>query len=203
MKGVDDFLGCRTILVRQRDQERFPGWIESLSQDACQIQMISEGCELRDVFSVTAYGIKRNLVFVGVCSRLEAPLSEEDGSSPPTGPLITLSWTGQASYKDPTQDRRRKTVPTRVILIIGETEIQATGLDISPNGIGILIDQELAPGQTLTVLLPHDRGEIRAKAAVRHSRAEGAGFRAGLELEHGNRIDQVLWRMYVESYASA
>lgn len=67
-----------------------------------------------------------------------------------------------------------------VHLVIGEVHrIEATICDVSPSGISVETAVEVPLGTAVTI----DVGHYTSEGIVRHCRAQGCGYRIGLDLE--------------------
>ncbi len=189
MLGDASYIGTRARFQRLGDAKLFNGWVHDIKNESLLIRC-EEECTLapgdRLLFEVA--GLNESLIFEARFRDNASGLHAFDIS------------TVRRHFK--AQETIRLAVSNMEITIFADSEqVQAIVKDISPNGLGVVLDKAIQKGEIVQIALSTSHGSIESKAEVRYCRSVGGQFRIGLQFTDMARIDKGRWIRLFEGAA--
>jgi hypothetical protein len=184
----------RTRLQRLSDAKFFSGWVTDLDDTELRVRLnVSGECEPGDQFLVEIFGNEVNASF-------KAGLSVSFDNQ------AYLTILSPIQHRAATESARLSVSDMFGNVTTDETEVDVRVVDISRQGMGIIVRIPLTKGSQIRYKVISPVGELHGQAQVRYCRLDPTGnglYRVGLRILDLTRVEQAKWHRLVERDAVA
>lgn len=195
LNQLPKFENTRGRFVRVSDLTEFRGWVAGERNLRLVIQFegshnIEAGQELYGEIFLLEWSVKMR------CKVVQAAI--KDGPEPITA--VVLDCLNMNAVHGSGRERFRvrdllASVHTRTARLAGECPV----IDISADGLGIILPEEPREGTLLKVQIDQGGESYTFDTEVRYARPSDKGFRTGLLIRHHDRVTERKWRRYLSS----
>ncbi|HRF58448.1 MAG TPA: PilZ domain-containing protein [Fimbriimonadaceae bacterium] len=192
--ALAQFNAGRVRVQRLRDYKLFHGWVATIFETEIVLSLP----ELGDL----AVGENVAIEIAGpkVLAMGTARISFVEGGAAGSDGRISLHLANPLKFIDSTNTGRVRVPPHVVSLKIGEKKVAGRLLDGSTGGIGLSSEAAVDRGATGTLSIDSGHGTIDLTVEVRYCRPNAeSGFRVGLQIIEGQRLEVARWCQIVES----
>jgi hypothetical protein len=194
------FVGTRCRLSRHRDAKFVSGWVQLFRGESLVVTTENAlGSEPGDIFFVEAYGPKAKACMEATLSLVETDSSPEDVVQGKEAALhrLSLQIKGHVQVVDHHESSRTLVSGVFATVTCARIESKAEVRDVSPKGLGLVMDQSVEKGADVALKIETSLGPIGATGVVRHVREANGKHRVGIELTNLQRLDASRWRKLV------
>lgn len=195
LNQLPKFENTRGRFVRVSDLTEFRGWVVGERNLRLVIQFegahnVEVGQELYGEIFLLEWSVKMR------CRVVQAAV--KDGPEPITAVVLdcinlnAVHGSGRERFR---VQNLRAEVHTRTARLAGECLV----VDISADGLGIILPEEPREGTPLKVQIEQAGDVYSFDTEVRYSRASDGGFRTGLLIRHHDRVTERKWRRYLST----
>jgi hypothetical protein len=183
----------RTRLQRLKDAKFFTGWVTDFDEQEVKVRLgTDEACEPGDYYLLEIFGPLSDAVLQ---ARVRMAFDNQA--------YFTIH--GTINYRPATENARLRITGITATLTYPDFEVEGRVLDISHNGVGMVVRKALVQKSKAKIRLQTPRGEINAEGEIRYCRAESNGsgnFRVGIRLGDLARLEKARWQRLFESEAA-
>lgn len=188
--GLDSIRGARFRAQRLRDARPFYGWIEGLKGTSLGVTIHgNHDLEVNDALQFEIEGKDASVTLRAVMRH------------PAIRNFAEFTIVDEARKTAASKAPRKRVPHMTITLQVGEAEITGRVVDISISGAGIELPVQLERGSTVIATFEFDSKRASCPAEVRYCRADGDGFRAGLQIGEMNRLESARWMMLFDRVA--
>jgi hypothetical protein len=183
----------RTRLQRVRDAKFFTGWITEFDEHEVKVRLGTiDTFEPGDHYLIEVFGPEVDAILQ---ARVRMAFDNQ----------AYFTVHGAVNYRPATENARLKVTGITGHLLFPDFDVEGKVIDISQNGIGMLVRKALPQKSHMQVRLLTPRGEINAEGEIRYCRAEtnGSGtYRVGIQLGSLGRLERARWQRLFETDAA-
>ena len=187
--NIEDVRGTRCRLQRLSDLKFISGWVRDVGPDQLKIELKDRiVVEPGDRFNVEA---SIELATVGL------PCQATDVKAE----LITLAVTGEPLVTTPGQEARYQAEDITVIVHGSERSFEGDAVDISANGIGVLVDDQMERFAKTRLSVRGTGAVVECVGIVRYCRPDSVykdSYRVGFEIQFEDRLSRAMWLRLVQ-----
>ncbi|MEZ5162872.1 MAG: PilZ domain-containing protein [Fimbriimonadaceae bacterium] len=207
-----DFVGTRARFQRMRDAKIFNGWIENFFGNKLEVATSSQvPVEVGDEFRFEGFGHHITMVFqceldsINAIDVLTGGLETViEGSNAKVlesyGSTFVLKVTGQIRFASSNEAVRIKVSNLPGSVLMGPKEVQAKAVDVSPGGVGMIVEEKLEIGSDVRMNLETNFGTLTGIFEVMYCVEDirNAGYyRTGLKIKDMDRIERPRWDRFM------
>lgn len=195
--ALAQFNSGRVRVQRLRDYKLFHGWVVTITETEVVLSLPERGdLAVGENVAIEIAGPK--VLAMGL-----ARIDFVDQGSTGNDHRLSLHVGSPLKFVDSTSTGRVRVPPLVIGLKLGEKIVVGRLLDGSAGGIGLKVDEAIDRGTTVTASIDSGQGTIDLTAEVRYCRADpDSGFRVGLQIIEGQRLEVARWCQIVESGVS-
>jgi len=191
--AMQRFVRMRARMQRLSDSRFFAGWVCEMSPQRAVIDCTDESpCVSSDDLFVTVMGPQQGLAFRGRVALVHNSRIYIDLH----GPLRTVPGT---------EESRIRVTDLNALVLVGDTEIEATAMDVSPKGIGLRSPISVENGASVSVSILSPGHTIQATGEVRYCKPDAdapGSFRLGVQLNDMDRVSRARWTQMLSLQAA-
>jgi hypothetical protein len=184
----------RTRLQRIRDAKFFTGWVTEFDEHEVKVRLSTlDTFEPGDHYLLEVFGPEVDAILQ---ARVRMAFDNQ----------AYFTVHGAVNYRPATENARIRVTGISGVLIFSDFEAEGKVVDISQNGIGMLVRKPLPQKSQMRIRLLTPKGEINAEGEVRYCRAEtnGSGsYRIGIRLGLLGRLERARWHRLFETDVAA
>jgi len=178
--SLKEFEHWRCRLQRLADAKPGSGWVGNVTASFIDVQLVGQNPYAEnDVVCIEMGGRRRSVLIDAIVVAV-------------SGQTIRLHATGEPKFLPAQSSSRRRVQRCEGTMTAqeGHDRYEIEVLDVSENGLGVLVDSDVAPRTVVVVAFRTEFGAVTCSAWVRYCRKDpdGSGFfRAGLEFVETGR----------------
>jgi hypothetical protein len=193
MRDANLYLQTRARLQRLSDMKFFSGWVESMENTEVRIRLKPSKAVVGrgDQFSVEVAGKTQTAVFIGEVSEVNSS-------------VVVLDLPRGVAFLPKKENARVSMFGYRGRLIFEGCEYQFTLVDVSENGLGLVVSGEIERGATIQFEVFTPLGQIEGEGEVRYCRTDTENanqFRVGILMQELGRIERARWNHLLDAGA--
>lgn len=207
-----DFVGTRARFQRMRDAKIFNGWIDNFFGNKLEVVTSSQfPVEVGDSFRFEGFGHHITMVFqcelesINAIDALTGGLETLiEGSNAKVlesyGATFVLKVTGQIRFAASSEAVRIKVSNLPGSVLLGPKKIHAKAVDVSPGGLGMIVEEKIDVGTDVRVNLETNFGTLTGIFQVMYCVEDfrNAGYyRSGFKIKEMDRIERPRWDRFM------
>lgn len=212
--SAQDFIGTRARFQRLRDAKFFHGWITGFFGNSVEVSTSTDApVKIGDEFRFEGYGHHISVVFNGRLEEVgELDIMSDGIVTAIAGSnarvleakriALKLTVVSPVRFAASNESVRLKTEDRYTKVKVGIHELEAFTVDVSPNGVGIVLRHPLNPDDCVTASVETPVGVVTGMASVRYCRPDidrDGFYRVGLMFIDLGRVERPRWERFLKN----
>jgi len=189
---IKTFRNVRSRVYRPDGDVAMAGWVKKLEQHLVVIRL--------NAYTSLQVGERLNgeCSGDGVSARFEGVVASQAGQD------VTVYFTNALTYEPSDTTIRIKAEGVDGKLTEGVNTVDLLVMDISPGGLGGIVERPIGMGVLMDMCILKDAEQIRAKVKVMNCRINQDGcYRAGFTIVQIGRLDEARWTRLIDRMMAA